>query len=146
MDELVAGRVAENTAQSVIDGLYLFSNCSLGQELTINDFCSDYVNALANGKVFIEYAESRPIGCMTWCFLTEDQARSMTSTGYTPTLEDYQKNDGDQLWVFWTVALDGNGRRLAYQVKRLLNSLYGRRTLFWVRDTDFYVRIHRGHS
>ena len=70
----------------------------------------------------------------------------MTSTGYTPTLEDYQKNDGDQLWVFWTVALDGNGLRLANKVRRLLNSLYGRRALFWVRDTDFHVRIHRGHS
>lgn len=144
----MAGRVAEYSAQTVLDGLYLFSNSSLGQQLTINDFCADFINALSCGKIFIEYSDhdQKPIGCMTWCFLTDEQADLMTTEGYTPTLEDYTRNAGDQLWMFWTIALQENGRSLAYKVKKLFNEMYGRKKVYWVRDTDFHTRIHRGHS
>jgi len=133
------------SAQTVLDGLYLFSNSSLGDELTINEFCHQYVNPLVSGKVCIQYEDTnKPTGCNTWCFLTDEQAALMTTTGFWPSLEDYQRNDGDQLWVFWTVSIAGKGVEQIRNLRKLGKKMYGTRPVYFVRDIDFHQRLRRG--
>ena len=72
----------------------------------------------------------------------------MTTEGYTPTLEDYTRDAGDQLWMFWTIALQENGRSLAYKVKKLFNEMYGRKKFTGygtqIFTHEFIGDIHNG--
>lgn len=136
---------AEYSAQTVLDGLYLFSNSSLADDLTVKEFCDQYVNALVNGKVVIQYDENdKPTGCNTYCFLTDEQASLMTTTGFWPSLEDYQREDGDQLWVFWTVSIAGRGVQQLLNLRKWGRKMYGKRPVYFVRDIDFHQRLRRG--
>tara|TARA_S200000501_G_scaffold349036_1_gene364793 strand:+ start:347 stop:784 length:438 start_codon:yes stop_codon:yes gene_type:complete len=137
---------ATATAQSVLDLLYLVSNSRFGEEWTVTEFCGELLDALTAEKVLLQYLDDdvKPVAFTTYCFLTEEEATLNEEEGFYPSLETYQRKDGDQIWSYWTVvSKKGNGFNLMRQARNFLRPTYGVRPVYFFRDYDL-SKTHRG--
>ena len=139
-----------STPQDILDGIYLFSHTEHANNLTVAEFVTDFINPLTTGNAVLYYAEKpngvkTPAGLTTWCWFTNEEAEAFKRGEFNPTLEDYARESGDQLWGIWMLAPFGHFRQVWKQMSDHCQMLYGPQKVHWIRlgrgTTD---KIHEG--
>tara|TARA_R110002012_G_scaffold17097_2_gene65193 strand:+ start:1029 stop:1466 length:438 start_codon:yes stop_codon:yes gene_type:complete len=105
------------------DALEVWGTCK-----KYRDYKSKYVwwrlvSAYDNARLVVTYDDDgTPKSLMTWCFLTDDEAKTMT--WYGP--EAFQRDSGDQLWIIDMIANGGKSdvRELAQVARQLMYEKY----------------------
>jgi hemolysin-activating ACP:hemolysin acyltransferase len=138
------------STQEVFDGIYLFSHTEFANEVSVAEFCTDYINPLTTGHAKLYYAEKPngimgPAGLTTWCWFTNEEAQAFKAGEFNPTLEDYRRESGDQLWGIWMLAPFGHLRQVWRQMSDHCQKLYGPQKVHWLRvNKETPEKIHRG--
>jgi len=122
------------SAQSVVDGLYLFNQSPSHRGYTLVQFQHYFLLPLLHEKVRIFYDGDKPVALVTWCWLTEDESRRFLGEALCPAEEHYARQTGDQLWGVEFIAPFGHARRVMREMKKYSQQQYGHgETVHWRR-------------
>lgn len=131
--------------QAVLDGLYLFSNSKDHRHYSISEFLSYLVYPVLHNKIQFFYEDGKPVGLVTWCYLSNEKAQAFKDDEYILQEEDYLAESGDQLWGIEFIAPFGTHTfKIMRRMKEVHRDRYGStRTVYWRR---FKARklIHKG--
>ena len=138
------------SSQDVLDGIYVFSNTDLANDVSVAEFCADFVTPLTTGHAVLYHAEKSngivyPAGLTTWCWFSHEQAEAFKNGEFSPSAEDYAVESGDQLWGIWLLAPFGHFRQVWRQMTNHCQKLYGPQKVHWLRTTrQNSDKLHRG--
>lgn len=127
---------------AVLAGLYLFGKSDFHRQYSISDFNSYMIFPLLNDKVQIFYDGDLPIGIVTWCWFTDEEARDFLNHQWTPPEECYQRNTGDQLWVIEMISTHGQAYKMVRFIRSKLSDLYGTGGVFFFRRSHTPQKLH----
>jgi len=120
--------------KSVHDALYLFSASPDHRIYTLSEFLDFAVAPITTSKIRFFYSEGRPRGLVTWCWLTEAEAGQFLDECWTPTVDVFRRNSGEQLWGIDFIAPFGNTIQVMREMRRHSKRLYGENTnVHWRR-------------
>ena len=131
--------ISQSNAQSVLDGLFLFNQSQEHSGYCIWEFNNYFIYPLLHGKVRLFYEDNKPIGLVTWCFLSEERSQQFADEEIVLEEDDYLANEGDQLWGVEFIAPYGHARTIMRRMKELHREVYpneyNQRPVRWKRIT-----------
>lgn len=102
------------------------------------------VYPILHGKIKIFYEDDKPVGLVTWCFLSEEKGRDFVDDRHTLTEEDYLATDGEELWAIEVIAPFGHVRPIIKAMSNLHRDTYGtKRVARWRRFKNRHY-THKG--
>ena len=132
--------------KAVLDGLRLLEVGDIHSKYTPNEVISYLLYPIEHNRLRLYYIGDKPVGLVTWCWLSPTKANRFLNDEYTPTEEDYAlENPGEyyQLWGIEFIAPYGHTRQVMRSLRVLHKELYG--TTNQVHFRRFYDRhkLHR---
>lgn len=127
---------------SVVDGLYLFNQSPAHLGYTLDEFNRYFVYPLLAGKARIFYEGDRPIGLVTWVWLTDEESDGFLNLDWSPSEETYARDEGEQLWGVEFIAPYGHARQIMRAMRNTSRDLYGDVPVNWRRFYD----PHKKHT
>lgn len=127
---------------AVLAGLYLFGKSDFHRHYTISDFNSYLIFPLLNDKVQIFYDGDLPVGIVTWCWFTDEEAKDFINHQWTPPEEAYKRTTGDQLWVIEMISTHGQAPKMMRFLRRKLAELYGTGGTAYFRRSHTPQKLH----
>tara|TARA_R100001369_G_C3204722_1_gene146597 strand:- start:71 stop:493 length:423 start_codon:yes stop_codon:yes gene_type:complete len=125
--------------KAIADGLTLFTGSHSHQRYNLFDITTYLVLPIKNNRVRLFYEqESRPVGLVTWCWLTEYRAQKLLQYEYNPVQEDYEDTDieNKQLWGLDFISTTGKAKQMMTSVRQEHAKLYGKAKVYWRRFSD----------
>jgi len=120
--------------KATVDSLYLFSHSPDHSIYTISEFTSFLVVPLLHEKARLIYEGDKPMGVVTWCWLTKDEAQKFLDDQFVPDEENYARGSGEQLWGIEFIAPFGHARQVMREMRHHSKRLYGSGvTVHWRR-------------
>jgi len=84
--------------KAVVDSLFLFNQSPDHRLYTLVDFNHFCIFPIIHSKARLFYDEGKPIGLVTWCWLTDEESQDFLDEKWAPDEKTYQRNIGDMLW------------------------------------------------
>jgi hemolysin-activating ACP:hemolysin acyltransferase len=124
-------------ADALVDVLYLFNQSEEHIGYCLFEFNAYAIYPMLHGKMRMFYDGNKPIGLVTWAFLSNDKAEQFSEDAYMLDEVDYVPEDGDQLWGIEYIAPFGNVRQIMKSMKQVYYDLYDKpkRSVHWKRLT-----------
>jgi len=125
--------------KTIADGLTLFLSSGPHKKYTLPDINTYLVLPIVNNRVRIFYQQDgKPVGLITWCWLTENKAKKLLQYEYDPVQEDYEDTDIEdkQLWGLDFIATTGQTRHMMASVRKEHNKLYSKSKVHWRRFSN----------
>lgn len=129
-------------SDTVLDGLFLFNQSDAHLRYSLSEFNAYFVFPLLHDKARIFYDGDKPIGLVTWVWLTDDEAQGLLDSTWSPSEETYARDEGDQLWGIEFIAPYGHTRQIMRSMRTLSKELYGDAPVNWRR----YYNPNKRHT
>lgn len=132
---------------TVLDCLYLFNQSDDHRLYTLSEFNHYCLFPLIHSKARLFYQEDKPVGFVTWAWLTEEEADEFISEMWMPDEEVWKRpdviDDQYQLWGIDFIAPYGHSTKVMRGMMKHSQSVLGRRVpAKWRR----FKEPHRVHS
>lgn len=123
---------------AVIDAMFLFNQSKEHIGYCLFEFNAYAIYPILHGKMRLFYQDDKPIGLVTWAYLSDEQAEKFFDDAYMLEERDYLPEDGDQLWGIEFIAPYGNARKIMKAMKQVYYDLYDKpkRSVHWKRLTN----------
>lgn len=125
---------------AVVDALFLFNQSEEHTGYCLFEFNAYAIYPMLHGKMRIFYDDegTKPIGLVTWAYLSEEKGEQFFDNAYMLDEPDYVPEDGDQLWGIEFIAPYGNVRQIMKAMKQVYYDLYKqpKRSVHWKRLTN----------
>ena len=108
----------------VVDGLKLFSLSDFHKNYTLREFTHYFLYPLKHKKIRFFYEDNKPIGLVTWCFLSNKKSDAFFEDKYVVQEEDYMADQGDQHWCIEYIAPYGDALKVARGMQKHFRNLY----------------------
>jgi len=131
---------------AVLDGMELFNEGDIHSKYTLEELHTYLLLPISYNRIRIYYQESKPIGLITWCWLSPTQSNLFLTDEYQPVAEDYQReNPGNDylLWGIEFIAPYGHTLKMMRAVRREHKELYGTTTQVHFRRFYDRQKLHR---
>tara|TARA_B110000093_G_scaffold69783_1_gene75729 strand:+ start:2555 stop:2977 length:423 start_codon:yes stop_codon:yes gene_type:complete len=131
--------------KAVGDGIELLTKGDTHSKYTPREVITYLLLPINNNRIRIYYIDDKPIGLVTWCWLSPTKASLFLEDRYSPTDDDYklENPEGDyQLWGIEFIAPYGHPLKVMRAIRQEHKELYGTTQVHFRR---FYNRqkIHR---
>ena len=117
------------SAQSILDGLYLFNQSPDHRIYTLVEFNHFLVFPVLHQKARFFHEEGKPVGLVTWCWLTEQEADEFLAECFMPDEEHYRRPDDTQdqyqLWGIEFIAPFGHACQIMRAMREFHNTQRG---------------------
>jgi len=125
--------IAGDTA--IVDAMYLFNKSEEHLGYCLFEFNAYLVYPLLSDKLVMFYEDGKPVGLVTWAFLSDDKAEQFAENAYMLEESDYRHEDGDQLWGIEFIAPYGHARQIMKAMKKVYQDRYDipKRSVHWKR-------------
>jgi len=122
----------------VLDGLLLFSKSDYHKHYTVEDLEKYLLYPAEKNSIRVFYRNKEPVGLVTWCWLSKDNAKRFLSDNYHTSLDDYDPalREGKDLWGMEFIAPYGDTRKIMSLVRKECLDTYGETTVHWRRFHD----------
>lgn len=132
--------------KAVVDGIGLFNEGDTHSKYTLTELNTYLLLPIEYNRIRFYYQDDKPIGLITWCWLSPTQSTLFLEDKYQPTPEDYQREnpgEGYLLWAIEFIAPFGHTRKVIRNISKEHKELYG--TTAQVHFRRFYDRqtLHR---
>ena len=116
-----------DNSKAIADGLKLFINSNSYSRYRLEDINTYLILPIYNNRIRIFYQEEKPIGLITWCWLTKEKANKFLQYKYDPVEEDYKDTEinNKQLWCLDFISTKGKAKQL-----------YGKNKVHWRRFSN----------
>jgi len=124
-------------SKALADGLELFKQSKWHKVYNLNDIHRYLIAPIKYNRIRLYYQEDKPIGLVTWCWLTKEAGSNLLQNQYYITEEDYIADDKEELWGIEFVTPYGNAREVMSMIRKEHNKLYQRQEkINWRRLHD----------
>jgi len=124
-------------SKALSDGLELFKQSKWHKVYNLNDIHRYLIAPIKYNRIRLYYQEDKPIGLVTWCWLTKEAGSNLLQNQYYITEEDYIADDKEELWGIEFVTPYGNAREVMSMIRKEHNKLYQRQEkINWRRLHD----------
>lgn len=123
--------------KAVVDSLYLFNQSPDHRLLTLVDFNHFLIFPLTNGKARLFYDEDRPIGLVTWAWLTSEESAALLADSFMPSESVFQRDISDELWGLDFIAPFNPGRPV---IRMMMKDTYQAATSHLSQDFKVHWR------
>lgn len=104
--------------KAVMDGLYLYNQSEEYRLRTLAEFNTYCVYPILHSRIKIYYQNEKPVGLVTWIWLTNEEAALFEDGEWEPTEEAWKRTESDQFWGVDFIAPFGSGQTLVkYMMK-----------------------------
>ena len=114
-----------NLPKIIFDGYYLFCQSDDHKLYTLVEFNQLFINPVLHNKCVIYYEDNRPIGMVTWAWLSDEEASLFLEEEWLPDEETFKREVGDQLWGMDFITPFGHAMKVMRQFQKLLRHRYG---------------------
>lgn len=117
--------------KAVLDCLYLFSHSESHRLYTLAEFQHYCLFPLIHKKVRLFYADNKPVGFVSWAWLTDEEANDFLSERWMPDEPVWERpdqvTDQYQLWGIDFIAPFGHSTRVMRGMIQHSQSVLGKR-------------------
>jgi len=116
--------------KAVLDSLFLFNQSADHRLYTLVEFNHYCVFPLLHSKARLFYDKEKPIGFVSWAWLTEGEAEGFTSERWIPEEATYKRPDiitDLQLWGIEFIAPYGHTTKVMRGMMKHSQSILGKR-------------------
>lgn len=133
--------------QAVLDTLYLFSQSPDHCIYTLAEFNRYALLPIVHRKSRLFYDNDRPVGFVSWVWLTPEEGQAFLAETYTPDEAAYERPDADgqsfELWGIEFIAPFGDARKVMRGMRQHSTKLYGTNVPVHWRRLKQPDRLHR---
>ena len=124
------------------DARFLFLRSEHHKNFDSNELYSYLVLPCKKNAIRLYYREGKPIGLVTWCWLTPEKAEDFVNFEYLLLESDYEKREGTELWGLDFITPYGDARKVFSLIKEEYKNVYGEETkVKWRRAKD-PLKVH----
>ena len=135
------------TQKAVIDSLFLFNQSSDHRLYTLVEFSHYCLFPLIHKKAQLFYDEGKPVGFVSWAWLTEEEATEFLSERWMPDEDVWKRpdliDDRYQLWGVDFIAPFGHTVSVMRGMMKHSQSVLGRRVPARWRRFEQPDKIHQ---
>jgi len=113
-----------NTALS--DGLELFRQSKWHKNYNVEDIYRYLIAPIKYNRIRLYYQYGKPIGLVTWCWLSKEDGKKFLDNNYYITDKDYVSDMNEELWGIELLAPYGNARQVFSLIRKEHTNVYGR--------------------
>jgi len=127
--------------KAVVDGIELFGLGNTHSTYTPSELNTYLLLPIQYNRIRLYYQDNKPIGLITWCWLSPTQSNLFLEDEYEPVSEDYQRENPGQDYLLWGIefiAPYGHAHKLMRTIRNEHTELYG--TTSMVHFRRFYDR------
>ena len=115
-----------NEDKAIVDGLRLFKESTWHKDYNIEDVFRYLIAPLKHNRLRLYYQKDKPIGLVTWCWLSKENGQKFLNNDYYITEADYVSDIGEELWGVELLAPYGNARQVMRLIRKEHTNVYGR--------------------
>ena len=132
--------------KAVLDSLYLFNQSEDHRLYTLSEFNHYGLFPLLHSKARLFYENDKPVGFVSWAWLTEEEADEFLSEMWMPSEEVWKRpdviDDRYQLWGIDFIAPYGHSTKVMRGMMKHSQSVLGKRIpAHWRRFKQPY-KVH----
>jgi len=125
-------QIDHNTA--LADGLELFRQSKWHKNYNVEDVYRYLIAPLKYNRIRLYYQYGKPIGLVTWCWLSQENGKKFLNNNYYITKDDYVSDTGEELWGIELIAPYGDVRQVVNLTRKEHADVYNRNeTIHWRR-------------
>jgi hemolysin-activating ACP:hemolysin acyltransferase len=112
--------------KALADGLELFKNSRWHKVYNVDDVYRYLIAPIKYNRIRLYYQEDKPIGLVTWCWLSKEDGQRFLNNDYYITESDYVSDTNEELWGIELLAPYGNARQVFSLIRKEHTNVYGR--------------------
>ena len=122
-------------SEALVQALELFRASPSHSKYSVNDIYIYLQLPIKQHCIRLYYENSKPVGLITWCWLSEADAELFLQGKYHPKEQDYTLDTpmSQQLWGMEFIAPYGHARKMMRAIKHTTEELYGPQKVHWRR-------------
>lgn len=126
--------------QAVVDGISLMELGDTHSRYTPSEVNTYLLLPIQYNRIRLYYQDTKPVGLITWCWLSPSKSTLFLEDKYEPVGDDYalENPEGYDLWAIEFIAPFGHTRRVVKAIRKEHKELYGTTTSVHFRR--FYDR------
>lgn len=117
--------------KAVLDSLFLFNQSEEHRRYTLSEFNHYCLFPLIHSKARLFYEDTKPVGFVSWVWITEDEATSFINGTWVPDEDAYKRPDvideRYQLWGIEFIAPYGHSTKVMRGMMQHSQSVLGKR-------------------
>lgn len=117
-------KIDYNTA--LAHGIELFRQSKWHKDYNVEDIYRYLVSPVEHNRIRLYYEYDKPIGLVTWCWLSKEDGKKFLDNNYYITDKDYVSDKDEELWGIELLAPYGNARQVMRLIRREHADVYGR--------------------
>jgi len=123
-----------DTNTALADGLELFRQSKWHKNYNVEDVYRYLIAPLKYNRIRLYYQYGKPIGLVTWCWLSQENGKKFLNNNYYITKDDYVSDTGEELWGIELIAPYGDVRQVVNLTRKEHADVYNRNeTIHWRR-------------
>ena len=112
--------------KALADGLELFKHSVWHRVYNVVDVYRYLIAPIKYNRTRLYYQEDKPIGLVTWCWLSKEDGQRFLNNDYYITESDYVSDTNEELWGIELLAPYGNARQIFSLIRKEHTNVYGR--------------------
>ena len=108
--------------KAIVDSLELLKQSKWHKIYNVEDVYRYIIAPIKHNRIRLYYKDSKPVGLVTWCWLSKENGQRFLDSEYYITESDYVSDVGDELWGIEFIAPYGN----AMQIMKLIHKEHTR--------------------
>ena len=112
--------------KALADGLELFKHSVWHRVYNVVDVYRYLIAPIKYNRTRLYYQEDKPIGLVTWCWLSKEDGQRFLNNDYYITESDYVSDTDEELWGIELLAPYGNARQVFSLIRKEHTNVYGR--------------------
>ena len=131
--------------QAVVDGISLMELGDTHSKYTPSEVNTYLLLPIHYNRIRLYYQDTKPIGLITWCWLSPYKSTLFLEDKYEPVEDDYilENPEGYDLWGIEFIAPFGHTRRMMKTIREEHKELYGTTTSVHFRRFYNRNKLHK---
>ena len=115
-----------NYSTALSHGIELFRQSKWHKDYNVEDIYRYLVSPVEHNRIRLYYEYDKPIGLVTWCWLSKEDGKKFLDNNYYITDKDYVSDKDEELWGIELLAPYGNARQVMRLIRKEHADVYGR--------------------
>jgi len=107
-------------------GIELFRQSKWHKDYNVEDIYRYLVSPIEHNRIRFYYEYDKPIGLVTWCWLSKEDGKKFLDNNYYITDKDYVSDKDEELWGIELLAPYGNARQVMRLIRKEHADVYRR--------------------